>query len=431
MNTTTLQPRDVPALIIRGARIVDPFVGRDEEGDVFVVEGRFADTAPRDAMIIDAEDCLVCPGLFDMHVHLREPGFEDKETIATGSAAAAAGGFTRVACMPNTRPALDHPDVLHTIRERAAEANLCTVLPVAALTRGRRGKEIVDIAALLEAGAVAFSDDGDGIDRDDVMATACARAAEHNALIMQHCEFREISAGGVMHAGPVAERLGLPGLDPRSEEAMIERDLDLVRQTGARYHVSHISTARAVQMVREARAAGLPVTAEVTPHHLTLTHEACAEADPNTKMHPPLRTAEDVEACCAGLLDGTIDAIATDHAPHTPEEKAAGFRSAPPGVLGLETALGLAEHTFVKPDRADWPQVIGWFTSGPARVLRLPGWSLEPGQPAELAIFDLDAPRKVDPELSHSKSRNTPFAGWRLAVWARATVRGRAVTLIE
>jgi dihydroorotase len=257
----------------------------------------------------------------DLHVHLREPGQGHKETIETGTRSATAGGFTYVVCMPNTNPPLDEPERIRWVILRAREVGNCEVAPVACITRGRAGKELTDFAALKAAGAVAFSDDGDGVEDDNVMARAFEQAAACDALLIQHCEFRALSAGGVMHLGDVSRRLGLPGLDPKSEEAMIERDISLCRKTPARYHVAHISTARAVELVRRAKAEGLPVTTEVCTHHLMLTDDACATADPNTKMHPPLRPQSDVDACRQGLLDGTIDCIVTDHAPHTAEEK--------------------------------------------------------------------------------------------------------------
>ncbi|MCH7839790.1 MAG: amidohydrolase family protein, partial [Planctomycetes bacterium] len=268
------------ALLIRGGRVIDPATSRDEVADVAVVDGVIADVAPAHAAVIDATGWIVCPGLMDLHVHLREPGSTHKETIETGTAAAAAGGFTAVACMPNTVPPLDQPEPVRFVLEQAKRAGHCAVLPIASITRGRLGKELVDFAALGEAGAVAFSDDGVGVEDDGMMQAAFEAARAADVVLIQHCEYRAISAGGVMHLGEVSRRLDLPGLDPRSEEAMIERDIRLSRQTGGRYHVAHISTARAVQLVREAKAEGLPVTAEVCPHHLLLTDEACAGGDP-------------------------------------------------------------------------------------------------------------------------------------------------------
>lgn len=425
MNQNRIQTSAHDALLIRGARVIDPSAGRDEIADVAVVGGLLTAEAPAHAEVIDAHGLILAPGLKDIHVHLREPGQSHKETIDSGTAAAAAGGFTYVACMPNTRPPIDNPDVVRWILNRARDFNYCNVGVVAAITQGRAGKEIVDMSALLGAGADAFSDDGDGVEDDRVMALAFEQAARTGAILIQHCEFKKISAGGVMHLGAVSRELGLPGLNPLSEEAMIERDIELCRRTGARYHVAHISTARAVEMVRAAKREGLPVTTEVCTHHLVLTDEACKDADPNTKMHPPLRPRADVDACRQGLLDGTIDCIITDHAPHAAEEKAAGFLEAPAGIVGLETALGLAAYAMVQSGLADWFELIGWMTSGPASVLRLPTPLLTPGCPADMTLIDPQEEWMVEPEQFHSLSRNTPFAGWHFTGRSLATIRGR------
>lgn len=413
------------AWLIRGGRVIDPYTGRDEVADLCVVGGRLTADAPSHAKVIDAAGLIVCPGLMDLHVHLREPGQSHKETIESGTAAAAAGGFTFVACMPNTSPALDDPQRVRWVVEQARAAGHCSVGPVAAVTRGREGTELTDFAALLEAGAVAFSDDGVGVERDDIMLAAFGRAAELDALLIQHCEYRSISAGGVMHLGEVSKRLGFPGLDPRSEEAMIERDIDLCRRTGGRYHVAHISTAQAVELVRRAKREGLPVTTEVCTHHLILTDEACAQADPNTKMHPPLRPWSDVEACRRGLLDGTIDCIVTDHAPHAADEKARGFLKAPAGIIGLETALGLAAQAIIETGQAGWPVLIHWFTAGASRVLRQRPRPLTPGSAADLTLINPVQSWTVDPERFLSKSRNTPFGGWTFAASPVGILRGR------
>lgn len=424
-----LTTNDYDHLLISAGRIIDPFTGRDEITDVAIVDGLIAEIPPKDPHVIDATGWIVCPGLMDIHVHLREPGQTHKETIETGTAAAAAGGFTFAACMPNTRPPIDNPDTLRLVLDLAQDANHCDVGPVAAITKDRGGPEITDFRELQSAGAVAFSDDGDGVDDDAVMQAAFVRASEIGAVLIQHCEFRSLSAGGVMHLGDTSRRLGLPGLDPRSEEAMIRRDLDLCRRTGARYHVAHVSTARAVELVRKAKAEGLPVTTEVCTHHLVLTDEACADSDPNMKMHPPLRPQIDVEACRQGLVDGTIDCIVTDHAPHTTEEKAAGFAKAPPGIVGLETAVGVAARAMIETNLADWPQLIRWFTTGPAAVLSLPETPISVGNRAVLTLLDPNAAWTVDPEKFLSKGRNTPYAGWALQGRAVGTVRGNHVTL--
>ncbi|MHC4698201.1 MAG: dihydroorotase [Planctomycetota bacterium] len=430
--------RQHPAMLIAGGRVIDPESGRDEVADIAIIDGVIVERAPKNAYVIDASELIVCPGFMDLHVHLREPGQTHKETIETGTTAAAAGGFTFVACMPNTKPPIDNPHTVRLVLERACAAGACAVGPVAAITQGRAGEELTDFASLLGAGAVAFSDDGDGVNDDALMRAAFEQAREVDALLIQHCEYKSISAGGVMHLGEVSRRVGLPGLDPRSEETMIERDIDFCRQTGGRYHVAHVSTARGVELVRQAKAAGLPVTAEVCTHHLVLTDEACADGDPNTKMHPPLRPRSDVEACRRGLLDGTIDCIVTDHAPHTREEKAVGFLRAPPGIVGLETAVGVAAEALIESGLADWRQLVAWFTAGPAGALNRTSGSalarhdsraIDAGHEADLTLLDPHCRWTVDPSLFESKSQNTPFAGRELVGQAIATIRGPQVRL--
>jgi dihydroorotase len=412
------------AWVVRGGRVIDPFVGRDETADVFVVDGRFAQQAPQTARIVDGTGLIVCPGLADIHVHLREPGQSHKETIESGTSAAAAGGFTYVACMPNTAPALDEPERVRWVTEQTRRAGFCGVGPVAAITKGREGRELTSFSALLEAGAVAFSDDGVGVERDDVMLAAFEQAARLDALLIQHCEFHDLSAGGVMHLGAVSKRLGFPGLDPRSEEAMIERDIDLCRRTGGRYHVAHISTGRAVELVRRAKREGLPVTTEVCTHHLILTDEACKDDDPNTKMHPPLRPQSDVDACRQGLLDGTIDCIVTDHAPHAADEKAKGFLKAPAGIVGLETALGVAAKAMIESGLADWPALVRWFASGATRIIAGASHAMTPGSAASMTLIAPGAAWTVQADRFLSKSCNTPFDGWTLPAQPRAILRG-------
>lgn len=417
------------SLVLRRGAVIDPASGIDELRDLFIVDGTLADAPVSGSAEFDASGLIICPGLADMHVHLREPGQTHKETIATGTAAAAAGGFTFVACMPNTVPALDTPELVRLVIERAREAGYCEVGPVAAITRGREGRELTDFAALLEAGAAAFSDDGVGVEDDRVMLAAFERAAALDALLIQHCEYKSISAGGVLHAGDVAKRMNLPGLDPRSEEAMIERDIDLCRKTGARYHVAHISTAKAVDMVRRAKRSGLPVTTEVCTHHLNLSDRACLTGNPSTKTHPPLRPANDVQACRDGLLDGTIDCIVTDHAPHSPEEKAAGFLKAPAGIIGLETALGLAVRAMIDEAGAGWPRIIKWMSAGPDLVLKRRLRRIQVGSPADLTLIDPLARWVVDASRSVSRSHNTPFDGWALRSRPVGTIRGRRLVI--
>ncbi|NOS99577.1 MAG: dihydroorotase [Phycisphaerales bacterium] len=413
----TTQPILPNSYVIRGGRVIDPGNRLDQSADVAVVDGRIHRIGREltvDHPSIDATGLLVCPGLIDIHVHFREPGGEHKETIETGCASAAAGGFTTVACMPNTNPAIDSPTVLDLIREKSRRAGLCRVLPIAAATEARRGLKPVDMTALKGRGAVAFSDDGDGIEDDAVMLRALEQVAAVGSVFIQHCEFKSISAGGVVHHGRVAEALGVPGYDPRAESAMLERDIGLVRRTGARYHVAHVSAAESVELVRRAKSDGLPVTAEVCPHHLALTADACLEWGANAKMSPPLRDAADVRACIDGLCDGAIDCIVTDHAPHTVDEKARGMRDAPCGIVGLETALAIVSDTLIQPQRLDWPAVIALFTTAPARVLGIAGGNLGVGQPADIVLVDPSMTWRIDVSRFASKCRNTPFDGWNV-----------------
>ncbi|MCP4247122.1 MAG: dihydroorotase [bacterium] len=411
------------ALVIRKGRIIDPARGVDRVGDMALAGGKIAERAPAGARVFDASNLIVTPGFIDLHVHLREPGGEHKETIATGCAAAAAGGFTAVTCMPNTTPALDTPERIAQVVQRAEQAGTCRVLPIAAITRGRAGRELTDFRALLDAGAVAFSDDGDGVQDDDVMRAAFEQARACDALVIQHCEVNSLSAGGVLHRGPTADALGLPGIDPAAEEAMIERDLQLVRETGARYHVAHISTARSVELVRQAKREGLPVTTEVCPHHLLLTDRDCADGNSDLKMHPPLRSAEDVEACRAGLLDGTIDCLVTDHAPHTAEEKAVGFRNAPFGIVGLETIVPLLATNLVGGGLLDWSRFLALLSVNACGVLGLERPTLAQGRRADVCLIDPDANWTIRAADFHSRSRNTPFDGWPVSVRPVATIR--------
>ncbi len=418
------------ALVIRQGRIIDPARRIDRVGDLALAGGRIVERAPAGARTFDASGLIVAPGLIDLHVHLREPGGEHKETIATGCAAAAAGGFTAVACMPNTTPALDTPERISQVLRRAEQVGACRVLPIAAITRGRAGRELTDFQALRNAGAVAFSDDGDGVQDDNVMRAAFEQARACDALVIQHCEVKSLSAGGVLHQGPTAEALGLPGIDPAAEEAMIERDLRLVRETGARYHVAHISTARAVALVRQAKGEGLPVTTEVCPHHLLLTDRDCAQGNPDFKMHPPLRTGQDVEACRAGLQDGTIDCLVTDHAPHTAEEKAVGFQGAPFGIVGLETIVPLLATSLVGGGLLDWSRFAALLTRNAHGVLGLAPRTLEPGQPGDVCLIDPDGHWTIRAADFHSLSRNTPFDGWPVSVRQMATLRGGHFTYL-
>lgn len=414
---------------ITGGRIIDPGRGLDEVGDIFIRGDMIVERLESDLVheVIDASGQWVVPGLIDAHVHLREPGGERKETLETGLKAAARGGFTSVLAMPNTTPPIDSPALARMLIERAEELGGTRLFPVPAVTVGRRGEQVGDLVRLFRAGAVAFSDDGSAVANDKVMEKALRLCLELGLPIAQHAEDPLLSRNGALHNGEVARRLGVPGWPPEAEHRIVERDIALVEKTGARLHVSHISTARAVESVRRAKERGLPVSAEVTPHHLHLTDEAAMEQGTLAKVNPPLRSWEDREACRSGLVDGTIDIVATDHAPHTEEDKLGGFEQAAFGMVGLEVAvpllLLLVEEGVLTPVR-----MIEAMSTGPAAVFGLRGGSLSPGSIADVTIIDPADPHKVDPSTFASKSRNTPFGGWRVpGRTSRTLVGGKTV----
>jgi dihydroorotase len=417
--------------VITGGWVLDP--GRwNGLGDVWIHQGRIMAVVPpgrpalSEALCIDATGLLVVPGLVDLHVHLREPGFEYKETIATGTAAAVAGGFPTVCCMPNTRPVNDEAAVTGLIRRKAAEAGLATVYPIGAITRGSEGRDLTDFLALKEAGCVALSDDGRPVMDAGVMRRAMEQACEANMPIINHCEDLSLSGCGCMNDGPVARALGVRGMPPEAESRMVERDLKLAQETGCHLHVAHISTANAVQAVRRAKAKGVCVTAEASPHHIFLTDDVVRTSSARAKMNPPLRRPEDLQTVREGLRDGTIDAIATDHAPHAEYEKAWGMDRAPFGIVGLETALALTLR-LVEEKVLSLESAVRCVTSRPARAFGLPGGSLAVGAAADLVVVDRGREWIVDPEQFHSKGRNTPFAGWRLRGQVVMTIVGGRV----
>jgi len=412
-------------ILIRGGRVLDPGCGRDERCDVLLEDGVIvavdAAIETRGAEVIDAEGCWVAPGFVDLHTHLREPGQEYKEDIASGGRAAVAGGFTSVACMANTQPVNDDPAVTDFILDRARRDSPARVYPVAAATKGLKGEVMTEMSALVDAGAVAFSDDGKTIMDSGVMR----RVLEYSTLVqrpvMTHAEDRTLVAEGVVNEGPVSTRLGLPGNPAMAETVHVTRDIMLAEHTGAHLHVAHVSTAGAVQQIREARARGVHVTAEVTPHHLALTDEATAGYDTNTKMAPPLRGSEDVAACRAALADGTIDAIATDHAPHALHEKEVEFTVAPPGILGFETALPVVLD-LVRKDELTPLELVSRLSTQPARILKVPAGTLAVGAPADVVVIEPDHEWVYDPAKGHSKSRNSPWDGARMTGRVLATV---------
>ncbi len=415
-----------PILVIRRGRIVDPAQGIDRVDDVTIVGGRIERIGPADPhprRTVDARGLLVCPGLIDMHVHLREPGGTETETIETGTAAAAAGGFTAVACMPNTEPPIADPETVRWVLDRARAVAKCRVYPVAAMTVARAGRMPVDMAALKRAGAVAFSDDGGGIDDDQTARAVIEQARATGSLVIQHCEFADIAAGGCVNLGRVSRKLGVPGIDPRAEDEMIARDLSILRDRPTPYHVAHISTAGAVNLVRQAKADGLPVTAEVTVHHLLLTEDAVVEHHANAKMSPPLRTAADVAACREGLRDGTIDCIVTDHAPHTAESKATGLTTAPFGIIGLESAWSLVHGGLVETRLLSLSDLVERMSRRPAQILGLSDQgTLAPGTAADVALIDPEARWTLDVTSMFSKSNNSPFLGRTLTGRCAATI---------
>jgi dihydroorotase len=409
------------SLLITGGRIIDH---RGERGgDVRVADGYVVDVdaelVPQgDDQVIDASGLVVSPGFVDLHVHLREPGREEAETIETGSRAAALGGFTAVVAMPNTDPTQDCVEVVDFVRRQGERAGLCDVLPSASITVGRAGEQLTPFAELAAAGVKLFTDDGNGVQDPLLMRRALEYADGLGITLAQHCEVERLTAGAVMHEGDCCSRLGLPGWPSIAEELMLHRDIELVRLTGVPMHFLHLSTAGSVELVRAAKADGLPVTAEATPHHLSLTDERLASYDALYKVNPPLRTSDDIAAIRAGLADGTIDAIATDHAPHAPETKDQPLDQAPPGMLGLETALGVSIAHLDMP-LVDIIAALSWKPAAIAGVADRHGRPIAVGEPANLAIFDPNVEWEVVPARLASKSRNTPFVGVEL--------RGRVV----
>lgn len=422
-------------LHFRRVRLLDPGSGLDRELDLIVGDGNVRRigrglSTPRGARRIEGRELLVVPGLIDLHVHLREPGFEYKEDIRSGTAAAAEGGFTAVCCMPNTDPVNDTRAVTEMIRARARAAGSVRVYPIGAITMGLRGETLTEIGELKDAGVVALSDDGRPVSHSGVMRRALEYARTFGLTVIQHAEDLQLSEGWDMNEGVCSTRAGLRGQPAQAEEVMVARDLALVELTGARYHVAHVSTAASLKRIREAKRRGLPVSCEVTPHHLILTEEACRTYDTATKVNPPLRTAADVAALREGLADGTIDAIATDHAPQAEMEKMVEFSQAAFGMVGLETALGLVLK-LVREGVLPLPRAIERMTVGPARIFGLPIPRLEEGSPADLTVIDPERRWIVRPEKFKSKSRNTPFAGWELVGKAVMTLAGGRIVYDE
>lgn len=411
-------------VIFRGARVVDPLARTDAVADVWVEEGRVAgvgDGAGVDGDIVDCDGLVLAPGLVDMHTHLREPGFEHKETVETGTRAAALGGYTAVAPMANTEPVADHAGVVHEVRDLAGAAGLCDVFPIGAITRGLEGESLAEIGEMVEAGVRVFSDDGRCVPTARLLRNALVYAKAFDGIVLaEHCEDASLAEGGQMHEGYHSYSLGLRGQPAEAEEVIVARDLAIARMTGSRLHLCHLSSARSVELVRRAKAEGIRVTAEVTPHHLVFSDENLTTYDTNLKVHPPLRTPEDRDALRQGLADGTIDAIATDHAPHAVEEKESEFDQAPPGTIGLETALAAVLTELVEPGVLDLCRAIEAMSCVPAGILgaSVHGGPIEPGRPANLVVFDPAATWVVEAPFA-SKSRNCAFLG--------RTLKGRVI----
>jgi dihydroorotase len=413
-------------LLIQNGTILDPSQNIERRADLLIRDGKIAGVGAnlgKADRVIDASNCYVTPGLIDIHVHFREPGDEEEETVLSGAASAVAGGFTTVCCMPNTKPALDNEGQIEFICREGERVGLANVHPIGAITKGREGKELAELGLMHQRGAIAFSDDGVGVGDASVMRKALQYARMFDAVIMQHCEEPTLT-GGSMHSGVVSTSLGLPGIPPEAEQLMIARDLLLNRTIGCRYHVQHISTAWSVELIRQAKREGQKwVSCEVAPHHLLLTDENCRGYDTNYKMNPPLRTADDVKACIDGVKDGTIDCLATDHAPHLAEEKELEFQYAPFGIISLECALPLYVKALVEPGHIGWLKLIDLMTTRPAQLVGLKDrGTLRDGAIADVTIIDPNRTWKIDAEQFQSKSRNCPFKGWE--------VKGRSIATI-
>lgn len=409
-------------MLLRGGRLIDPASGLDATADLLIVgdriarisTSRLASSDVGDARVVDLEGRIVAPGLIDGHVHLREPGNERAETIASGTASAVAGGFSSVCCMPNTTPALDTAALVHFVRLRAQETAHCRVFPVAAATEERRGERLAPMQAMAAAGAVGFSDDGSVVEHAAMMRKVLRMCAAIGLPFLQHCQEPTLTAGASMHEGSVSSRLGLVGWPREAEEVIVERDLRLNRTIGARYHAQHLSAAGSVEALRDARRRGEPVSGEATPHHLLLTHDACEGYDTHAKMNPPLREPSDRQALVEAIAEGVITILGTDHAPHTPESKEVDFAAASFGVVGLEGAVPLYAEALVASGAIDWPRLVAMMTIEPARLHRLDERGLgilAEGGPADVTVIDPTARWTIDPDRFASQGRNTPFAG--------------------
>lgn len=416
------------SLFIENGRVVDPSQGIDASANLLIVDGKIVginvepNAVPEGIQRYDAAGKLVLPGLVDLHVHLREPGFEEAETIATGSLAAIAGGFTSIVCPPNTDPPIDTPANVALIRELAASARHCNVYPMCCISKGRKGEELAELGILFESGAIACSDDGSSIENAELMRRALEYSMMFDKPVLCHEESGPLAKGGVMHEGRVSNLLGLRGIPVEAEDVMVRRDIALAESVGAKLHIMHVSTKGAVAAIRRAKARGLKITAEVTPHHLTLTDEELRSFDPNFKMNPPLRSTDHVQACLEGLLDGSIDAIATDHAPHSVEQKQREIDVAPFGIIGLESAVPLMIERLIKSGLMTWSQFVEKLSLNPSKILGIPKGTLQAGADADVTIIDPDLEWLFETSSLHSKSFNSPYLGRKMTGRAVATI---------
>jgi dihydroorotase len=434
--------KEATTLLIRGGHIIDPSQGIDQIGDLLIAEGKIAQIGstviPGEAKNLDASGLVVCPGFIDLHCHLREPGFEDKETIATGTKAAAIGGFATVCCMANTEPPLDTPAAVDWVKQKASRDGLVAVLPIGCITKGRKGEELTDMGGLAEAGVVAFSDDGDPVASSQLMHRALEHSRDLGLPVIDHCEDKTLSDNGIINEGQISAKLGIKGIPAAAEEAMVARDLILAKQTQARLHIAHASTKGSVELIRRAKEEGISVTAEATPHHLTLTEERIIGKasnkpfDTNAKVNPPLRTKEDVQALIEGLKGGVIDAIATDHAPHTLADKNCGLELAAFGISGFETAFGCLMG-LVHQGEISLTRLISKLTCEPAKVIGRNAelGTLKAGTPANITILDPDREWVVDSRNFASKGKNTPYDGYKFKGKVMATIANGRIVYID
>jgi dihydroorotase len=421
-------------LLIKKGRVIDPANHLDKVCDVLITDGKVAEVGNLNnaveasvTRVIDAAGKLVTPGLIDIHVHFRDPGDEEEETIASGSTAAVAAGFTSVVCMPNTNPAIESETDVEYVHRKGRQTRKTHVYVMGAITKKREGVELAEMGMMAEAGARGFTDDGNGVQNSAVMLRAMKYAKMFDVVIAQHCQDNSFAANGVMNAGYCSTILGMPGMDALAEEAMLWRDLQLVRKTQGRYHAQHISTAGSVELIRQAKKDSLPVSCEVTPHHLLLTEECCSTYDTNYKVSPPLRSQKDVDALKAAISEGLVDALATDHAPHLQSEKELEFLAAPFGIASLECALGLYVKALIEPGILDWPGLIRMMTVNPARIIGIDKGALTPGKQGDVTIIDPNTEWQIDVRKFLSKSRNCPYHGWTIKGKVEKTIVGGEV----